>query len=312
MNLVIIGNGFDLHFGLKTGIKDFQNVLAKLDSDSVFESSLQWWSGYEEDLGNMDFEDLETNEIIPPDYMSDHESDRDSGIAAMDERMSQLMNTRQEALAQMANQANVQLEKKSNRYAFDSDCAIVSFNYTSTLEVLFQYDSHINGILHIHGFAEDDDPSALLFGYSEPNRDILRKFSRIGLATGDEALDSQSRREYDEARKHGDEDVPDYYITQQEERILAFYKKNQKKLELKSLDKYLSDKVGQIDEIIVVGHSLGIVDRPYFNFIDNKLNQPMWTIFSFHKQLGDSDIAQLPFKNRVRWFTEMDLVIHQM
>ena len=64
--LYILGNGFDLHFGLKTLPSDFCEILKSYDiynevvkADEVLLGYGVDWSQYEESLAEMDLEEIE-------------------------------------------------------------------------------------------------------------------------------------------------------------------------------------------------------------------------------------------------------------
>ena len=82
--LYIIGNGFDLHFGLKTKTDHFieylknQPVYNETDNAfNVFNSYGVNWYEYEQSLNNIDLDEIEFQNEIQPDYLSDRVSDRD-------------------------------------------------------------------------------------------------------------------------------------------------------------------------------------------------------------------------------------------
>jgi len=84
--LYIIGNGFDLHHGIKTNYVDFRNYLEEnfpdlfdsLESYYNMDEDSLLWSEFENGLKEFDPTDLENNfgEYLP-DYSSDGFRDRD-------------------------------------------------------------------------------------------------------------------------------------------------------------------------------------------------------------------------------------------
>ena len=170
--LYIIGNGFDLFHNLPTSTSDFCRILSKKsiygDNENalcVFNNFGVDWGEFENSLSYIDPQIIEESILSYPDYLSDRESDRDNTIFYTNEYLNSMRESILESLADMVNLANKQLKytsKKINNLFNESD-AIVSFNYTSTLEKL--YDIGKLPILHIHGFKDNNEE--LIFGYKE-------------------------------------------------------------------------------------------------------------------------------------------------
>ena len=81
--LFVIGNGFDLHFGLKTKTADFEDFLSEQRIEGEMDNALEIlntygvdWSEYEQSLADMNLDIIEQENLSFPDYMSDRESDR--------------------------------------------------------------------------------------------------------------------------------------------------------------------------------------------------------------------------------------------
>jgi hypothetical protein len=89
--LYIIGNGFDLHFGLPTSTTDFRAILESQKAPNDFSNAselLEWylprWSDFESGLAYMNLDEIESDHMLAPDYSSDHEYDRDGVIWSME------------------------------------------------------------------------------------------------------------------------------------------------------------------------------------------------------------------------------------
>lgn len=149
--LYIIGNGFDLCHGLKILPTHFRQFLSKQSvhneiahAADIFMSINVDWSEYEESLSVMDLDKLEFDRLGSSDYLSDHECDSDGVIWDMEEFTGNLKDSADEALREMGEAANEQLEYTTpilRRFAARGD-SILSFNYTSTVEEEFEYLDH--------------------------------------------------------------------------------------------------------------------------------------------------------------------------
>ena len=257
--LFVIGNGFDLHFGLKTTTADFEEFLSgqaiEGEIDNAAEVLIAYgvdWSEYEQSLAYIDLSAIETENLGFPDYMSDRESDRDGVIFQMEEYLSSINNAVNSALEEMVNAANEVLEEgdisASRPELFQDGDAVVSFNYTSTIETLFDIPDDLP-ILHIHGYYADNEK--LIFGYGEMQGDY-------------------------HTRLEPDEDT-DYYEDQQRQAIYKFYTGWQKNVRLKKLKCFL-EKCQGIDQIVVLGHSMGEVDAKYMEMIEKIIAPTTWKI----------------------------------
>lgn len=261
--LYVIGNGFDLHFGLKTAPQHFQDILMgkKIynEIDNAYDILNTYgvnWSEYEQSLAELDLDEIENQNLIMPDYLSDHESDRDSGILNMQMYTNSISQAISSALSDMVQDANKEVQRRSlmgECYSlFLKDDVVLSFNYTSTIELLFELPEGIP-ILHIHGFYDANQP--LIFGYKFGKENYKRKM------------------------KSNAEDG-DYYVDQQRETIYKFYESQKKDIQMKTLENFLYS-CNAIDQIVVLGHSMGQVDSDYMECIERILCPIKWKI-SFH------------------------------
>lgn len=167
--LFIIGNGFDLAHNLPTRFDpDFRNIARKHEQGNFWDlyqsRKNDIWSDFENLLGCPDFNTIE--EIFygyEPDYFSDRESDRDSIILQVE-----LNGKLQDALYEFADNAEESLcNIQANDFMeqiLDSDGYYISFNYTHTLEDI--YDIPWEQILHIHGEVGENN---LVLGYTKGN-----------------------------------------------------------------------------------------------------------------------------------------------
>ena len=262
--LYILGNGFDLHYGLKTSTTDFINILREQRIYNEIENAVDVfaaygidWGEYEESISEIDLEELEEKNIIYPDYLSDHEYDRDGGIINIQDYTESLNISINNALNSMVDEANSQAGtiKCYEDNLFENAVAIISFNYTSTYEIL--YGKSIP-ILHIHGYYTDGDK--LIFGYKSVKSQYYRL---LGLEDGD------------------------YYINAQRELIWKFYVSWKKELQTEKLMQFLKDI--SVDEIIVLGHSMSPVDSSYMELIEKILRPKKWRI-SYNKDRIDLSV----------------------
>ncbi|WP_126981235.1 AbiH family protein [Acetobacterium bakii] len=298
MKLYIIGNGFDLHHNLPTSTNDFQNCVEKHDTYDYYSNSGVDWNAYEEGLSYFDVAAMAESYIESPDYLSDKESDRDGVIFQMEQIMDTMYYVRNEALKYMILTANQKIF--DNRYHFINkdmfeNSLILSFNYTSTIQELYNCEN-IHGITHIHGFFDDGDE--LIFGYANPEEEALRVFHPHDIDVGIEIS----------IRNRDEDDHDDFYIHKQYQSMYDFYCSNQKKLQIDNLINWIADYKDEVDEIIVLGHSMGFVDKVYFEELEKMLKPLKWRISRYTNSNAGIDPSDHTLKC-YSFFTKIDPAI---
>ena len=279
--LYIIGNGFDLHYGLKTKPSDFIQFLKKESVynslNNAFEELKELnvlWSNFEEDISYIDFDRIEEEHLSSPDYSSDHESDRDGGIFEIECFLNSIYDAIFAALRQMVKQADSTYLTKD--FHLNDEDAIISFNYTTTIERV-AFDLPIKPIFYIHGCESHGDK--LVLGYNEEQKDY-------------------------NFNKYNEPEYFDFYLNEQITRMRRFYLALKKKRKEDKLVEFIST-LNDIDEIIVLGHSIGKVDLPYFEIIESVIHPSQWRV-SFYSKDDDvlANINELSFVSKIypfRW-----------
>lgn len=283
--LYIIGNGFDRHFNLPTSPENFMKILKTKsiynECDNAYDIMDTYcvnWSKYEQSLADINLDEIECQNLIGPDYLSDHESDRDGGILNMQMYLGSINEAISSALNDMVGAANAEVERKrlsGEQYqCFSEGDAILSFNYTSTIEKLFVLPENIP-ILHIHGFYEANSP--LIFGYKNVKGNYKEKIE-YSLQDGD------------------------YYITEQRKMIYAFYENWKKVIQMPYLNNFLMKCQG-IDKIVVLGHSMAEVDSEYMEQIERVLHPEVWKISCHNDDIEVQMNAQMySFAPKINFF----------
>lgn len=290
--LYIIGNGFDLYHGLHTTTTDYCEILASKDvygtcdnACEVFESYGNDWGEYEKSLSFIDLDVIEDEIISYPDYLSDRESDRDDTIWYVNEHLSSLRKAVFESLSEMVESANDDIYDSDNLIynVLQNATAIISFNYTSTVEKL--YNPKNIPMLHIHGYYASDEE--LLFGYK----------------TGDNS------NKYRERYFDPSDDGRDYYIDTQRESIAGFYDGLKKEIQINRLEDFLTHIADKIDQICVMGHSMSDVDSDYMEIIEQTIHPRRWFVSQFKGVPSVSDLNAYSFADKVITYSLNDLHI---
>ncbi len=251
--LYVLGNGFDLHHGLPTSYKEHLKPLAckaerfpgEWESYS-FDGDL--WSNVEELLARPDLDVvLEHLDQWAPDLLSERESDRDAIIHEAE----QLLGFPLEDFARGADDAlasTAPLPKFAG--LFGPDDHFLTFNYTHTLQWL--YGVPPERILHLHG---EVGASRLILGY-EPGS--LQGAAVLAQFDHEETFEFYHSRAYDAVRQ----------------RLEEFEKAYQHD----ALTEFVRRMPQPPDRIVVFGHSLGRVDKPYFERLARAFEHAEWTV----------------------------------
>lgn len=191
----------------------------------------------------------------------------------------------------MVNNANLELNKERRRFKFSDDDIFITFNYTDTLEKLYNIPKE--RILHIHGQNIGDK----IIGNSKEN--ITKSIDLAINNTNDKIEDSNEVADYPSNLEEfynelqfSDSEVNEL-VTESNNLISDEAEAFEKNINLEGLKKFIFGKI-LFKDVTVLGHSLSAVDIPYFNFINKELNEPNWLI-SFYDSHKDKDIV---FENK--------------
>lgn len=242
--LYIIGNGFDLHHDLPTQFKDFHEYVKTnhKDLEDKFENYFVFgsddWTDFESDLATFDwkffFDTINNIDLNDENFRSSYVYGLEDEIA---QATDDLINKIKEIFGEWLNQIYLDIIKKM--IILEEDAFFISFNYTLTLED--KYLIPRDRILHIHGDIETDI-SALIFGHN----DELSKLPEID--------------------KHGDSTRTMFSDSENASRY-PFYALQKPVSEIIKSNKDFFKKIKNVHTIIVIGHSLNLIDLPYFREI---------------------------------------------
>lgn len=269
MNLFVIGNGFDLAHGLKTSYGDFRDYLEEEDW-SYLESlenmygfcidskkelvKYKLWRDFETNLSNIDeatiidggvYIDLglEGGDIGVEDTLNQYWQEKYGFI----ERLNDFVMS-------WIKQVDINISRRTNRISENRNDQFISFNYTLLLEEVYKIDKY--NILHTHGSIDEDDFTPVI-GHGNKKKIVEMK-----------QISKEASEEYDEKRCSIYGAVANYY-----ERTLKDVQY------FISLNRRFYTNLNDVDEIYIIGHSLGKVDMPYFEEIKNNVSEnTIWNV----------------------------------
>ena len=287
VNLNIIGNGFDLYHGLPTSYYFFACYFLKNHEETYYQlasmyglskgiysypsdeltlgiDDVGFWSDFEKNLAilasdwveNSLLDDLDLEFSDPPVTL---EIDRPN-IATDIKRI--LFNWIRDTVDKDEVYEIVDRHIETNKVKFQKNDYFISFNYTHTLEKLYEKKE----IFHIHGECCDDNDDELIIGHGS-DKEILRLRSKIS------ELDNDTQF-YQTANNR----VQEYSF---EIDILESLRKPVSKCK-SALANELSYYT-KPDFIRVYGCSLGEVDIPYMKLVHEKWPDVKWS-FSYYSR----------------------------
>lgn len=263
--LHIIGNGFDLAHGILSTYMDFEKyawshsshnsyyleVLENCYSQKNKDGRLILWSDLEYALGNLDFQQafsLGTEDI---EKEEDHEFRYQAQMEDAPEYMLRDMFTIFHKLFEdWVNSINIDLDPLTNILHFDSNGLFLSFNYTETLESI--YNITRNNIRYLHGRRKSNDK--LIVGHCNN-------------------IDGENYLPKDPA-------IYEYQAYRGIADVVNGERKNVTDIILNNNDFW--QQLFNIDKVVVYGHSLSDVDRPYFKQVANSIKQASEWYFSIY------------------------------
>ena len=263
MRLYIIGNGFDIRHGLPTRYKHFKSYVAKNDKE-LYDAIEEYipagdeWNELESALGEIDYElILQNSEMFLVTYNTEDWSDAYHHDYQYEvDKITRMLSARlKEQFADWVKGINIADAYNSEQYIppIPRDSLYFSFNYTNTLQQIYAVPDA--QIMHIHGNCSYDED--LILGHSFRVEKSLNPY--IG-----PDQDIRIAEAYDSIDKYfGNTFKPSKDIIKEENVFFSSLK--------------------NVDEVIVLGHSLAEVDGEYFAEINKSIPKSARWIVALYK-----------------------------
>lgn len=284
MNLFIIGNGFDLEHGLDTSYVDFRHYLENEDYEY-----LMWFEelyGFVVDSKRDFVEDYLWKEFesklyaINEDELVDNgkyiEMGLDEGDIGIEDTLDYYWEDQYGFIERLNDyiklwieQIDISVLKKTKMIKFNRNDMFITFNYTILLERIYHVDEW--NILHIHGSIGENDYSPVIGHGNSLKIDEARGHAK---RAEDEMLEKETSI-YNALANYYERTFKDvnHYI---------------------GLNRDFFKKLGNIDQIFVIGNSLGDVDMPYFREVkENVKKDATWYIYYYRTS------EEITFRNKL-------------
>lgn len=259
--LYVIGNGFDRWHNLPTSYSDFSEFadkeLTEFENYYSFDDlhNYEPWHDFENALSAFDA-DIFLDTFNEVNVQSD--DFKPSQVYGLEDEIAQQTREHisdvQSTFAGWIRQIDV--SKTSPKMTFEQESQFITFNYTSTLQTVYGVDDSC--VFHIHGRADKDANEDLIFGHGEDVQE-LPEVDEDGEPTGDIFSEALSAARY-----------PLYALKKPVDEILERYKT-------------YFDGLRNIEEVVIIGHSLNNIDIPYFRRIAEVATSANWTV-TYHDE----------------------------
>lgn len=253
MRLWIVGNGFDRAHNLPTGYSDYYKYL-KATGDEWMASMLEFyfgnvsghpgnilWSQLEKALGiySIDaiYDFLKEGHTLDIDRVSQYVGEVEAEVQY---HFVEICEKFSETFTDWCLSIDLNGVKTNSLFAFTANDRFLTFNYTDTLECVYGIDAE--KVLHIHGRAASGDE--LIVGHNNP--------AKMPRGIEDDFLDNTAN------------------IRAIVETVNKLEKKTKKII---ACNRMFFDSLGNIDEVMVYGHSIEEVDMPYFEEVRKSVDQ---------------------------------------
>ena len=260
--LYIIGNGFDLHHGLKSQYIDFKEYLEDTNSELLdklekYFWSDELWSEFEETLALLETEEIvdECLNYLEPysaeDWSDSYHHDYQYEVQL---RIDIITIDLKKYFTEWILQLKIPKAAKNKTIGLKPKSIFINFNYTDTLEKLYRISS--DQILYVHNKAINSN-SILILGHSRDPK----KNKRI-------------------AEIQNDEDT-DVRVAEGNEILDSYFEKTYKSTEKIILESCIFfEQLCHVKEIYILGHSLSEVDIPYLKEIIKNIDmkEVQWKI----------------------------------
>lgn len=255
--LYIIGNGFDIAHEIKSSYWNFRRFmetswvyddLVYMLEDFYDDTEVDLWSEFERALGLISGENIYKTTKADVDKDDEIEREFRQHQDLMHWNTSSIRENLADAFSKWT--AQISLNGVEPIYNLAPNSLFLTFNYTETLEKV--YGKPDNDVLHIHGGQKNP-----VFGHGKEKYDNPWPPEQEAFVITDEAVD-YAKDLFKEFVKPVDDIIRQH-------------------------EGYFNSLKGNIDEVIIIGHSLGDVDLPYLKKIQDVAAPAKWTDY-FHRE----------------------------
>lgn len=285
-NLYIIGNGFDLHHGVRCDFEDFMKWLKKNDK-SLFTDLTQvyddaennnWWRDFENSLAqlNINYYANKKGNLYDPEYIKDGSIEDKTKYASQKviEEFDKIKESLRQDFQKWLSEA-YEKRSKEKKIQFPSEGSIfLTFNYTKTLEDIYEID--VKRVYHIHGVIYDKDCMEFGHGLGEDElNDMLKSQEPRIDEVWNKKLNRMTRLQI-VTPKH-----KELAALSSLESIVSLKKDVERCMEK---NQQFFNEILDVERIYVYGFSFSSIDMPYLEKIIRRTKPETHWVISWYSQ----------------------------
>jgi len=250
--LFIIGNGFDIWNRLPTSYRNFneeykENLDEHINYFDDFCHIDAEWANFEESLGSFNQDDFHNNAAVQPslEELGDDPKRLPGYEDEITIKIEELVNDITRAFNSWIRSIDVNAAQKLMHFTFPA--CFINFNYTNTLQDVYNIPDV--SVLHIHGKVGRE----IFFGHG---------------------------RKIDSTRRTNESDEPwfDDALSEVAQVLENFHKPVD---EILARNRVILEGYVDVENIVVIGHSVNDIDVPYFQCILNAYPDANWQNYNY-------------------------------
>lgn len=264
--LYVIGNGFDLHHGVKSSYHCYMEWLKENHKDDYQKiidfygnkaKEYEWWNEFETNLGYFDIREKVENWAFlnqPNDkQLEDMKIDVMMGAWDAQAEIGGIMSILKDSFHEWIDSLKPALS--ANKIVIDSQNAyFINFNYSLTLENVYNVPSA--QILHIHGCLNDDE---YIIGHGRTYEEV-KEDAEPYIPPFDSNKDDPSEYGFDAI----DDEITEHTKTEAVNKTMEAAKQRDKIIEK---NRSIFDQLSEVNKVCIYGLSFSSVDEPYLSHI---------------------------------------------
>lgn len=265
--LYVIGNGFDLHYGVKSSYHCYMEWLKENHKDDYQKiidfygnkaKEYEWWNEFETNLGYFDIRGKVgnwsfRNQTTERQLEKMRAIDTMGGAWEAQVDIGGITSILKDSFHEWIDSLNHALS--GNKIVIDSQNAyFITFNYSLTLENVYKIPS--DQILHIHGCLNDDE---YIIGHGRSYAEVKEE-AEPGMLTFDPSKDDTSEYESNVINDEITENTKNEVVSQ----IMKAAKPTD---EIIKKNKSIFEKLNKVNKLCIYGLSFSSVDEPYLSRI---------------------------------------------
>lgn len=264
--LYVIGNGFDLHHGVKSSYHCYMEWLKENHKDDYQKiidfygnkaEEYEWWNEFETNLGYFDIREKVENWAFlnqtNDKQLEDMKIDVMAGAWDAQTEIDGIMSILKDSFHEWIDSLKPALS--ANKIVIDSQNAyFINFNYSLTLENVYNVPSA--QILHIHGCLNDDE---YIIGHGRTYEEV-KEDAEPYIPPFDSNKDDPSEYGLDAI----DDEITEHTKTEAVNKTMEAAKPTD---EIIKKNRSIFDKLSEVNKVCIYGLSFSSVDEPYLNHI---------------------------------------------